>query len=332
MSDAAAPITGIPWDRESGDLRSPDDHNILARIIENSFARVLLNLLCENGFINRNPDVPTVDTSTGRIQVPPSDDPIVGVIYGRCFYMGADLEISGTATGGGTDYLSSNNFTEENDFWNEGWIIFTGGANAGTATQISDYDSSQKTVTFDSVANPVQSGDTFVATFFYIQDLTNGAENWVFGRPMGRTTRDGLIQWVANTTGSKAEGDILAAKVTLDAGGNVVHVDNHPTGHDRNLWYGAGAVHRISFSGGVYGLLPGAYTDVTISHDDLILLGPITGPDGADAIEVSPTSCSVEPIEYWRQGSFTLRITNNGSYPTNVTYSGERWGRKKVVL
>jgi len=327
VGSATGPITGIPWERADGDPRPTEDHNILARYIEQHMARVLLNLLCEDGFINRSPDVPMVDESTGWIKVPPSGDPIVGIIYGRCFYLGADRELSGTASGGDTTYMTSNDFTEVNDFWDDAWVYFTSGANTGTAIQVTDYDLSQKRVDFDGVlGNAVQAGDDFVITFFYVQNLTAGTENWIFARPTGRTTREGLVQWVANTTGSKVSGDILAAKVTLDGGGTVVAVDEAPTGHDRNLWTGMGAVHQISFSGSVAGLAPGAYTDLEIEHDDLILLGPFTD------LTVDPSTCTVTPTEYCYGDRFTLRVENTGPYVVTASYSGKRWGRKKVSL
>jgi len=333
MGSGTGPITGIPWDRETGDATSPEDHNLLARMNENTFAKVLMNLIFEDGFVNRSPDVPLVDEDTGWIEAPAAGDPIIGIVYGRCFYMASDLELDCTASGGDTTYVTCDALSEASDFWNDAWVIFTSGLNDGTALQVSDYDLTQKRLTLDGVlGNAAQAGDTFVLTFFYVQDLTNGSENWIFGRTATRTTRDGLIQWVANTTGTKVSGDIMAAKVTLDVAGNVVSVDEMPTGHDRSLWHGAAASHRIEFSGTVTGLLPGAYVDVDVSHSDLILLGPITGEDGAAAITVSPAEACATPIEYWAMGSITLRITNDSSYTSTVTYAGERWGRKKVLL
>lgn len=326
MSGSTSDILGIPWDRETGDGAPPSDHNLLARIDENTLAKVLLNLIFERGLVNRSPNVCVVDDDNGRIEAPPSGDPIVGLIRGRAFYMGTDLELTGTATGGDTTYLDSNDFTEIDDFWNDAYVIFTSGANDGVATQITDYDLSSGRITFDAVGTAVAADVTFIVTFFYVQSLTSGVQNWIFGRATGRTTRDGLIQWVASTSSTKAEGDILVATVTLDLAGGVVSSDNEPTDHDRNLWTGAGAVHKIEFSGTLGPLLAGAYTDVEVTHDELILLGSIK------ALVVVPSTCTITPIEYWDGETLTLRIQNDGSYASSVSYSGQRWGRKKVRL
>lgn len=310
----------------TGDSVLPSDYNEVAGYIENGLARVLLRLLVEEGVINRSPDTPTVDESTARIMAPTASEPLVGVLNGNCFYMTSAHELSATATGGGTTYVTSGSLTQADDYWVDAWVIFTSGAHSGTAVQVTDFEQSSGKLTWSgALGSAVAAGTTFVVTFFYIEDKTNGALNYVYGRTTGRTSEDGLIKFVASTSGTAATGDILLASMTLDVGGSVVASDNSPTNHDRNLWAGAGAVHQIEFSGSLSGLLPGAYSDITISHSDLILFGPIE-------VTLSDANCTWSVSEDYKKGEFVLRITNNGSYTTNVTYSGTRWGRKKVSL
>lgn len=318
--------TSVPTDRVVGGPVSPSDHNIIAGYIERGLARVLLRLLIEEGIINRDPDTPTVDETTARITAPTAGDPLVGVINGNLFYMGNTHELSATTTGGGTTYLVSSSLTQADNYWLDAWVVFTSGAHAGTAVQVTASDQSEGRLTWTTdLGSAVASGTTFVVTFYYVQDLTAGALNYVFGRVTGRTTEDGLIEFVASTSSTPAAGDILLASVTLDVGGNVIATNNAPSGHDRNLWTGAGAVHQVAFSGTLTGLLPGAYTDVTIAHAAMLLLGPVD-------VSLGDADCSYEVTEAYRPDRIILRVTNNGSYATNVTYTGTRWGRKKIYL
>lgn len=318
--------TGIQTALTGSSAAAPSHINNIGGYIENGLARVLLRQLVEEGIINRSPNTPTIDETTGRFTAPAAGEPMVGVLNGNLFYMSSAHELSATASGGGTTYVTSASLTQANDYWVDAWIVFTSGAHSGTAVQVTASDQSEGKLTFDTVlGSAVAAGTTFVVTFFYIEDLTSGALNYVFGRTTGRTTKDGLIKFVASTSSVVADGDILLATETLDGGGNVVSSDNAPTNHDRNLWLGAGAVHQVAFSGTLSGLLPGAYTDVTISHAALLLLGPVE-------VTLSDDDCSWELTEAYRTNRIILRVTNNGSYSTNVTYTGTRWGRKKVYL
>jgi len=305
---------------------SPADNNRRAGYLERSLANVLLTSIMEDGLINRSPNVCTVDESTTRIEAPPANDPIVGLCAGRGFIMGSDRELAGTATGGTITTLVSNGLIEDDDWWNDGWIVFTSGANAGQVRQVTDYDSTDKELTWLAVLPAdVQAGDTFVVTFFYIQDLASGVTNYVYGRASDRTTKDALIQWVANSTGVKLAGDILVATIDINALGNVVGSDNAPTGHDRNVWHGGAAVHQILFSGTITGLAASSYVDIVVPHAALILLGPIE-------CTLSSDDCTWDIDDFHLGTQFTLRVTNTGSYTQTLTYSGIRWGRKKVLL
>jgi len=333
MSNAQSTLLGLYWDRGSstegdGDLVDPEDTNRPARYLEHAVAQVLLWRLVEDGIIQRSHAVPTIDEATARIAVPPADDAIIGFLYGRAFIMNNTMEADGTANGGDTTYLLDNARTEADDFWNDAYILFTSGANSGQIRQVTDFTSTSGRLMW-SAALPaaVQSGDTYTVTFYYIQNLTNDAVNWVYARALGRTARDAVVQWVANTSGDKATGDILVATVSLDAAGAVLSADNDPVGADRNLWTGAGAVHQIRFQGTVLNLPAGGYIDITLSHDPLVLLGPVS-MDGV----LDDEDCEAEVINAWEPDEFVFRITNNASYDTTVSYDIRRWGRKKIYL
>jgi len=325
MSDTS-PILGIPWERVEADPVLPSDHNTVAHYLEHTIGNVLLGKLVEDGLINRDPDQCVIDTSTGRIARPDAGEPIVGVIRGRGFSMSSGLEVSGTANGGGTTYLTSSSLSEEDDFWVSAWVIITSGANNGAVREVTAYDQTQGRIEWSApLGSAITSGDKFVVSFFYIQGLTNGTTNYVFGRTMGRTTRDGIIQWVASTSSSPAEGDILVASMVLDAAGNVTSANNAPYGHDRNLWTGAGAVHTVRFSGTISGLESGAFVDITIPHTKLILFGPIS-------LTLDSELFSYSILETHDAESIKVRVTNDGNYAGTVSYSGYRMGRKWVYL
>lgn len=318
--------TSIPQNRVTGGPRTAGDHNTMAGYLENGIARVLLRLLVEEGVVNRSPDTPVIDETTGRIALPTADEPLVGVLNGNCFYMDRNLELSGTTSGGTTTSLTCASLTQADSYWVDAWVVFTSGAHAGTAVQVTASDQSEGKLEWSAaLGSAVEAGEGFTVTFFYIEDKTTSALNYVYARTTGRTTQDGLVKFVATTSGTAMAGDILLASMTLDVGGNVVASDNAPTGHDRNLWAGAGAVHQIAFTGSLASLLPGAYTDVTIEHADLLLFGPIE-------VTLSDANCSYEVRDHYQVDQFTLRITNNGSYASTVTYTGTRWGRKKIFL
>lgn len=319
------PYTSVPTDIAGGAIL-PSYHNTMAGYIERGLARVLLRLLVEPGVINRSPDTPIVDEDTARIEVPAADEPLAGVINGNLFYMTSAHELSATAAGGGTTYLTAAALSQADGYWVDAWVVFTSGDNAGTAVRVTASDQSEGMLTWEAaLPSAVAAGTTFTVTFFYVNDLTPGTLNYAFGRPTARTTQDGLIEFVASTSATPAVGDLLLATMTLDGGGAVVASDNAPTGHSRNLWAGAGAVHQTAFSGTLTGLLPGAYSDVTVAHDDLLLLGPVE-------VTLSDEDCTWELVEGYRLDQIIVRFTNNGSYSTNLTYSGVRWGRKRNYL
>ena len=331
MGSDKSPILGLFWDRGSategsGDLVAPEDNNRPARYLEYAVANILLNHLVEDGIINRSPDVPTIDESTARIATPPVDDPIIGFLYGRGFIMDSTMEQDSTADGGATTYLVDAALTQADDYWNDGFVLFTSGVNDGQVRAITNFDSTTGKATW-SAATPVtvSNGDTFTITFYYIQDLTNSNTNFVYGRALGRTARDARISWVANTTGVCATGDILVCMVALDGSGNVTASDNDPTDADRNLWTGAGAVHCIELSGSVVNLPAAGHVDIERSHADLILLGPIE-------LSTTDDDCSAEVLDGWSAGEIKFRISNDGSYDVTVAYTILRYGRKKVYL
>lgn len=325
MSNLVSTLLALYVDRDSDDFINPEDNNRPSRYLEH-LARVLAYRLVEDGIINRSPDVPFVDESTGRIAVPPADDPIMGVIYGRFFNMNSGMEQSGTATSGTTTSLVDPALTQVEDFWVDAYVLFTSGANNGQVRRVTNFGATVDRLEWAvPLLVAVGAGDTYVVTFYYISGLTNGAWNWVFGRPTGRTAREGVIEWIAKTTSDQTEGDILVARVDLSGAGVVRDTQTRPTGHDRNLWTGAGAVHELVLEGTVIALQGGAYVDITRSHDDLILFGPIQ-------TELSRSDFSIEILDGWQTDVVSFRITNDGAYQADIDYTINRWGRRWVYL
>lgn len=322
-------ILGIAVDIATGDKVYAANQSRPNEYLENLANAVIYTLMGGGGVFNRSPDHPVIDTTNARIDVPPTADPIMGVIYGQPFIMTSAMEASGTADSGTTTELVDNARSEANDFWEYAWVIFTSGANSGSVRQVNHSVSATGTLTWTTpLASTVSAGDGYTVTFYYIQDKTNSATNYVYGRTLGNTAPDGVIQWIANTTGVKAAGDILIATMTLDSSGNVTASDNSPSGMDRDYWSGMGQVHQTELTGTVTGLAAAATVDVTRTHDDLILLGPVVVTTSDSDVTGAVASGSG-----WDAGSIKITFTNNGSYTvSSFTYTIVRWGRKKTYL
>jgi len=78
-------------------------------------------------------------------------------------------------------------------------------------------------------------------------------------------------------------------------------------------------------SGTVVALPSGGTISITRSHDDLILLGPIS-------TTLSDTDCVATVANGWAAGEVEITIVNNGSYDATVDYDIVRYGRKQVYL
>jgi hypothetical protein len=319
-------VLKLPIDVGIDTLIDPDHTNRPNGYLEN-LAVVLVQSLCGSGIINRGVLSLPVDANTGRLAVPDPANPVVGIINGQFFVLGNDREASGTVASGDMGQLVDGGRAEAPGFWQDAWVVFTSGANAGQTRKVTSSDPQSHILTWGTpLAAPVQAGDGYVVSFFYIQGLTAGALNYVYGRASDSTAPLGVVQWVANTTGTKAAGDILVATVTLDANGAVVDQDESPDGVDRWFYPGAGQVHEIDLAGTLENLAPAASVTIERTHDELILLGPISA-------QVDNPKCSLVIVDGWQPDRVVFCVTNNDSYPvSSVSYAVTRKGRKLMVL
>lgn len=322
----SSPLLKLALGADVDTLVDPDHNNRPNGYLEN-LATVLIRRLCGGGLIARGADETTFDAQTGRIAVPDPQHPLLGIVNGQFFVLGNDREATGTANSGTTLNLVDAARAEAQGFWQDGFVLFTSGANAGQARKVTASDPASGTLSWETeLPQAVQAGDAYVVTFFSIQGLTAGALNYIFGRATDRTAPHGVLQWVANTTEAKAEGDFLVGTLTLDAQGAVVEANDSPEGVDRCFFPGVGQVHTITLTGTIEGLEPAASVEITRTHDELILFGPLTA-------ESDNPDCSIEVVEGWQADRVVLRLTNNHPYSLPaVSYSVTRKGRKLMVL
>ncbi len=320
---ALTPLLGFRIGYVAGEQYQVGDTLRPVSYLEN-LANVLLYQLLGDGIIQQANGHPVIDESTGRIEVPGADESIVGLIYGKAFVLTNAMEASGTADSGGTTHLVDAGLTQDANFWVDATVLFTSGDNEGEVRAVTSFSAGQLNWTAE-LGHAVAPGDSYTVTFFYINDLTNSALNYVYARSVYRTATQGIVQWVANTTGDKTAGDLLVATVTLDGSGVVTASDNHPDEADRNLFAGGGQVHELVLTGNLVGLEGSAVTSVTREHDELNLLGPIT-VETDDAEVTAAITDGLSPDE------LTVQFTNTGSYTkASVAYTITRRGRLRIT-
>jgi hypothetical protein len=292
MSDLRTAKLQLPYDRVPGDLTYADDNNRFALYLENTVANVLLSKLIGNGLIQRDEPTAEVDATTGRITRPEVGSAIAGVLDGKAILMGRELEQTGTVGAATTSSLMDINITAPDNHWVGAFIIFTSGDYDGQAVQVDSWSSSQATFTWDTPLPSAPSvADTYVVTFYYVQDYTSGATNYVYAEELVDTAKHGRVQWVASTTPSVSDTSILVAAVTLDGGGAITEVDNYPLGHGKALWGNLGAVNTIVEEEQIDWTAVGSTTTrLTISHDRFVARYSVE-------VELSDTDCSYLVLE-----------------------------------
>ena len=316
------PRTGTPYDI-GNTIRPASDWNNFVKYADFGLARVLVELLTPNGIVTAEINQLQIDELTGRIAVP--SDAIVGVINGQFIYMDDTREHDGTASGGSTTTAVDLALSEADDFWLGAYIIFTSGDNAGAVREISGFSQTHQRLAWaDALPSTVNVGDEFVVTFYYVQDLTDDDENYVYGRATSRTGRDQTVEWVANTTGTPAAGDIFVATVTLDALGDVTSSDNSPEDADRVLYPGIGAHDVLVLEGSVENVPPAGEVVLTRSHDYLLYRGGLRF--------VLTEDFSMVVNEAWKPDEVQFTITNDGSYDETCAYTCYVEGRKRRYL
>jgi len=317
MGNATDGLLGVHIDRDTSDAPLADDHNELARWLT-VICRTLIGGPLEEGFLHGGH--PTIDTTTGRV----SAGTLIGFAGGRPIYMTSELEKSSSAANGTTTSLTDSNLYGEDDFWVGAWVTFTSGSNSGESRQITGYDSATATLSWDTpLSNSVSTGDGYVVSFFYVQDILVDGTRYVFARSLQKTIYYAAgspspvyapAEFVARSSSTPASGEVLIATVTV-SGGSITAA----TAAGNKLYSHMGQWTQLSGSGTALSVPPGSYIDVTISHDQLAQLGGITV--SCD----SPHTITV--IEHWKDDEFKVRITNEDSYSRDINFTWTRAGR-----
>ncbi len=150
-----------------------------------------------------------------------------------------------------------------------------------------------------------------------ITGLTDDAVNHVFVQATADGGPDGTISVFAQLSGTGPSDSVYLGTIELDAGGDVVAIDNAAAGVDRQCY--PLAWRSLSGSGTVESVDPEAEESVYVEHDDLRVPG---------AIELSSSSQDFtwEIDETWRADEFLLRVTNNGGSAADFEYTWTREG------
>jgi hypothetical protein len=315
-------LLGLIIDHVDGDTFSAENDFNRSAMILHQMADVFFSQICSPGFLIPSTANLEIDDTCARIDVPIEANPIMGIIAGRLFKMTSSYEMVGTASSGSSTTLVDATISQANGFWIDAWVIFTGGANIGEARQVTGSIASSGSIQWASaLSNPVVAGDTYVLTFYHIQSKTNSVLNYVFARPTSRTARDGIVSWVANTTGTKTTGDLLCSTMTLDGSGVVTVSDNLPAGHNRTLSAGMGAIDEVVLTGLVSDLAASATcSPITRSHDEFALFGPCT-------IVCDVVDCIGTITNGWDSSSVVFTLTNNSAYEADINYTLTRKGQ-----
>ena len=314
---------GVRDNYSSGDVMDHADWNNLVHYLDGAVGRVFMEKMTGDGVITANPNSLTFDASTNRVSAAVSGNPIIGVIGGQFFYMTNNHEKSGTVQSGSTTSLRDTALTEADEYWKYAYVIFTSGANSGEVREVDGFDSSTTTLTWTTpLSTTVSNGDTYVVTFFYIQNLTNGNTNYIFARAGSSTSYAQVVQWIATTSFSPLSNDLYIAKVVLDGSGNATSVNNNPDGADRTLYVGMGEHHVITLSGTLLNVPSGGEVEVVRSHAYLLFRGGIR-------YSLASSDFTFQVVEHWKPDEIKLVITNNSGYTKNCTYTVYVEGRKR---
>lgn len=314
--------TGVRLDY-ADETFQPTDWNDLVKYVDNALGRVLTQYMMADGLLTASADPLVLNETTKRFTAPTGATVVAGLIKGRAFYLDATHESVGTVSSAGTTYIQDNGLVNSNGFWVDAYIIFTSGTYSGQVRKVTGYTSTNSRLTWTTpLAGAPSPGDTYVVTFFYIQGLTNGALNYIYGVVGDRTPEDQIIEWSANTTGSLPASSILVATMTLDGGGTVTASDNNPTDAARVSYVGIGAHDVLTLTGSITGIAALGTTQITRTHDYLLYRGGIR-------YSLSDPNCTLVVDEHWEPDSITFTVTNAASYSLDLTYTVYVEGRKR---
>ena len=321
---ADGPRTGVEYEQESG-IADPADWNHLVKGYDFGLLRVLVQNLLGQGIATCETNPLQINETTKRFTAPGVGEKVIGCLAGQFIHMDSSMEVSGVADSGTTTTLIDASLGQADAFWLGAYITFTSGANDGQIREITGFNAVNHTLSWDTpLGTAVGAADTYTVSFYHIQGLTNGSLNYVYGRAITRTPYDKVIEWVANTTGAKATGDIYVATITLDGSGVATASDNNPTDADRILYKNVGGHDVITLTGTLSSMPASGSTEVTRSHSYLLFRGGIRF--------TLPTDFTVEVNEHWKPDEVKFTITNGSSYTADCAYTCYVEGRKRAYV
>lgn len=153
-----------------------------------------------------------------------------------------------------------------------------------------------------------------------VEDLTNGAVNYVFVEANDTSAPDGTVRTYAQLSPSGPSGSVFLGTVELDGDGEVVAIDNEAEGVDRDchpLRWGA-----FAGSGSVEAVPPGAEVSFYVDHGEQ---GSFRAP-GAISFQVEGGEFSWSIDQAHDAERFRVTAVNEGSYVEDLEYSWQREG------
>ncbi len=175
-----------------------------------------------------------------------------------------------------------------------------------------------------TTAKQVDAGEGLIAACWCtiaagqdIDDLTDGALNYVFAEATDTSGADGSVGFRAQTSGSGPAGSVLLGTIELDGLGAVVEVDNNAAGVQRQCY----PIAWCALSGG------GTVADVaaeeqvvfTVAHDALRVPGAI-------AFDIAGSDFTWEIDRTHEAESFRVTATNESAATADLVYTWERQG------
>lgn len=150
-----------------------------------------------------------------------------------------------------------------------------------------------------------------------VDDLTNGAVNYVFAEVTDTSGADGSVGFRAQTSGSGPSGSVLLGTIELDGGGAVVEVDNNAAGVQRQCYPIAWCA--LAGGGTVAGVPAGEQVVFTVSHDALRVPGAIT-------FDIAGSDFTWEIDRTYEAASFCVTAVNESVEAADLVYTWDRQG------
>jgi len=318
-------VTGLALQRSTATI-DPNDHNVLASLRARDGA--MLRTLTPSGIVAAGAARCTLDSTNKRVTVPDSDAPILALVNGIWVDMGVECHEAGSVDSGTAALLTDTGLSPASDnFWKYAWVVFTSGVNIGLARQVSSYNATLHQLNWDSdLPSALSAGDTFVVTFFYVEDVENGDTNYVFMSLSAITAQYGIAEFYANTTGTgDSDYDLLISTMVVSAAGVWSAVDNSPTGTARKLYPVVGRYDPVQ-SVTIHSDVPAAGTvNFYATHDQMAYIAGLE-------VSLSDENFSYTIEEHYEDDRVRMTITNGGSYVTTVTVTLTRKGSSLNTL